>query len=813
MRILLGLGIAAAALTFPGAAQARLDLDRAQVARLDNGLTVILLEDHSLPVVSTQVIYRSGSRDETGGKTGLAHFMEHLSFRATRNFPAAAATRAIYDGGGEWHGYTWIDETAYFATMPREGLDLLLRIEADRMANVTIDPDAIAAEKGAVLTEMHGYENDPSSVLFDAIVAAALQVHPYRNNTIGYESDVRALTVADAKSYYAAHYRPANAVLAIVGDIDRAAALAQVRRYFGPIAPGAPAARTAAVEPPQRGERRVRLTGPVDRRYFKLAQPAPAASSPDLPAFLVLQQLVSGGSGVNFRQNDWGTPAVPGSALDGVTPDLTSWFIATADPYLFLISGSIDKTASEGALESAIGARLARLRSAPPTPEVLARARKAVADQLAADVETTEDAAHQLAYFEGIGALGPLLSLRERVEGVTATDVLRVAGAYLAPSRRTVGWYVPGDEPVFAGLGVGRPQTLPPREGAADKGSAMPGPLTVRLNSGMPAIVQRSDLSPMASVGLVVSGGAGEGPLVGRRMLRRSGMASELPAMVASLAQEARALQPEVQVEPSDDPEARLQQMIADKIGHGGSGKPQPVLAVVAGDVDPRAVVELLDAAWGGSVPAVPAPGTPRVAPSGPGIGLERATIARPLSQAAIGYLAQVPPPGTREGLATAMLLYILTHDYEGRLGHAAIGERGLVYYIGSDYRTDGRSGWISLSAGVDPEKQDAMQTMMRSQISALIDTLPSKAEVDAARGHLLGRDLSAAQSNDEWVDRLAWQYLAYGAPRDHATLAAELATIGARDVVAAARAVANGTLLRVDVTPMRGQSMKEVTP
>jgi predicted Zn-dependent peptidase len=215
---------AAWALASAQPAVAELDLRRAEVSRLPNGLTVILLEDHSLPMVSAQMLYKSGSRDETAGKTGLAHFLEHLAFRASRRFPNGGATEAIYDSGGEWHGYTWLDQTTYYSSMPTGALDLLLRIEADRMTNVTIDPASIQAEIAAVITEMHGYENDPASVLLDAVTAAAFVSHPYRNNTIGLEGDVASLTLEDAKAFYDRHYSPANAVLAIAGDFEPAGA-------------------------------------------------------------------------------------------------------------------------------------------------------------------------------------------------------------------------------------------------------------------------------------------------------------------------------------------------------------------------------------------------------------------------------------------------------------------------------------------------------------------------------------------------------------------------------------------------------------
>src|SRR3954453_13510188 len=182
--------VAAAALAGAAPALAELDLRRVEVSHLPNGLTVIMLEDHSFPLVSVQMLYKSGSAAEITGKTGLAHFLEHLAFRGSENFPEARATELIYDAGGEWHGYTAMDQTTYFATMPKDGLDLLLRIEADRMARTIIDPASIEAERGAVITELHSYENDPASVLQDAVTRTAIQAHPYGSPMAGYVCDV-----------------------------------------------------------------------------------------------------------------------------------------------------------------------------------------------------------------------------------------------------------------------------------------------------------------------------------------------------------------------------------------------------------------------------------------------------------------------------------------------------------------------------------------------------------------------------------------------------------------------------------------------
>ena len=322
--------IAAAAAAFAQPAHAELDLNRAQVTHLPNGLTVILLEDHSFPLVSVQMLYKSGSAAETSGKTGLAHFLEHLAFRGSQNFPNARATELIYDSGGEWHGYTAMDQTTYFATMPKDGLDLLLKIEADRMARTIIDPASIEAEKGAVITELHGYENDPASVLLEAVTRTAIQAHPYGAPMAGYVSDVAGLTAADASAYYASHYAPGNAVLAIVGDFAASDAKALVTKTFADVPARSVAAPNPGVEPAQIGERRMRLLGAVERQYFQLALPSPAASNPDFPVFLVLQEILSGGSGLNLRQSDWaGTEAAKGSLLFGTT--LRHRHLAAAD--------------------------------------------------------------------------------------------------------------------------------------------------------------------------------------------------------------------------------------------------------------------------------------------------------------------------------------------------------------------------------------------------------------------------------------------------------------------------------------------------
>jgi zinc protease len=779
---------------------AKLDLSKADISRLPNGLTVMVLEDRTFPVVSVQAVYMSGARDEVTGKTGLAHFLEHLAFRASKNFPNSAATEAIYDAGGEWHGYTWIDQTTYFATMPKDGLDLLLRIEADRMSRVTIDPATIAAEKGAVITEMHGYENDPASILLDAVTATAFQVHPYRNNTIGFESDVEALTLEDAQTFYDRHYVPANAILAVVGDINASAAKALVARHFQGLTNRQAPQRRATAEPVQRGERQTLLSGAISRQYFVFAYPAPAASNADVPAFLLMQQLLSGGSGFNFRQNDWGTPTNSGSLLHGLTGDMSTWFTPSADRYIFTIHGSLAQNEDRTATTAELARRLEHLRRHPPSSEQLAAAKQAVLRQIEADVETTEDAAHQLAFMSGIGAYEMLINLPQRVLSVSADDVRRVAHAYLDPSLRTVGWYLPGNGANRDDLG--RSTAAPPPLQNADPGtdgSAAPPPTLHSLSSGLPVIFQPNPLASELTVKLLttapIQGEGSPSDLAGLGIVGRSGSPADIANLIANIRSAADL--PVAAVEADGrEPDTMLEGMMASAMRLERPTTAEPLLLVITGSVEPDRATAALERTFGSVAPG----NMPSFAPflAQKRLGETASRTEEPFAQGAIGYVVPAPRPSSREGLAWRMLLYILTHDYSGRLGRSAIADKGLTYFIDSCYRTNGRSSWISIKSGVDRDKADAFVEEFRRQLAFLASHPPTEAEIDAARRHIIGRGISAAQSNDELADRLVRQFVESGGIRSQAELEAALRNVTRGDIFEAIGDFGRGTILRV---------------
>lgn len=802
------IALAALATLSAGSAVAEIDLRNAHVTELDNGMTVILLEDRNFPVVSVQMLYTVGARNESYGETGIAHFLEHMAFRDAENFPDTDVVSSIYARGGEWHGYTWTDETTYFATVPKEHLDLLLRIEADRLARLDISKDDMEAERGAVLAEMHSYENYPTSMLLDAVMFTSFIAHPYRNNTIGWESDIQNLRHEDVVAFYERHYLPSNAVLAVVGDFESRAVLQRIRDLFGELPGGIPTPLPHTIEPEQDGERRVRLYGPVEDKRFMIAWRAPSSNDPDYPAFLVLQEVLGSGSGVNFAQNDWGAAVGEGSLLYGAGTDLTTWYPPSAQDYVFVLGGTIDADTGEASLEREIAARLETVRREPRDRATIDAAIEAVHDQLVYDVQTTEDAAHQLAFFAGLGALDTLLELPARVAGVTAADVQRAAREYLRPEYRTIGWYLPerfAPEAESTPVPPSPAREVEAREPAPLDDEPVPAPVVRTLSGGLPAIVQRSDLSPTVQVQLILRGAELAAPdlEIGDPVAGHSSLAWRIrPDELRATLAKAREALAGVKVErsgdeaPSSDPEARL----AQAFGEIMSGKDwdeaaaAPVLVVVSGDVDDAEAFALLEEYFGDlDAPQQKDPRVARFEPENREIG-----IGHPIAQAQLGYVVPAPPPGDPRADAWRLLLYVLSHGYEGRLGKEAISNRGLAYYVGSRYRSDGSDGWVTLAVGVDPHKLAPLEALMRAELERLRSEPPTAAEVEEAKQHLVGREVSAAQSNAELADALAAEWIWYGKLQSAEALEARLERVGRQDVLDAIDGFIDGTIVVV---------------
>src|SRR5712692_3097195 len=232
--------------------------ERAQVthpalrsATLDNGLKVLVREEHTAPLASVWCWYKVGSKDEPPGLTGVSHWVEHMNFKGTTNIPRDQVKGIIEQFGGAWNGYTWIDQTTYLETATCDALDRMLFIEAERMARCLYHPADRELERTVIISELQGGENDPDQLLDQEVTATAFKAHPYGHPTIGWLPDLQTMTRDDLYGYYRRYYLPNNATLVVVGDVDTDDTLRRVEHYLGVVPSGPEPPRLRAAEPQQ----------------------------------------------------------------------------------------------------------------------------------------------------------------------------------------------------------------------------------------------------------------------------------------------------------------------------------------------------------------------------------------------------------------------------------------------------------------------------------------------------------------------------------------------------------------------------------
>ncbi len=420
-----------------------------QTLVLDNGLKVLVLEEHTAPLASVWCWYRVGSRDEAPGLTGVSHWVEHMNFKGTENIPRDQVKGIIEQFGGSWNGYTWIDQTTYLETATRDALDRMLFIEAERMGRCLYDPDDCESERTVIISELEGGENDPDNFLDQEVTATAFKVHPYRHPTIGWLADLRSMTREDLLGHYRRFYAPNNATLVIVGDVDGDDARRLATRHFGGFAPAAVPAIRRTPEPPQTGERRVIVRQEGTTAYLRAAFHAPATRDPAWVPALVLDAVLTGAKGVNL----WSSFRVPPpqrrarlyQALveRGLASAVHGSMLPTADPFLYTLSVTATSGTPLAAVEEALVASVEAVRRGGVTPAELQRAQAQLHARLIFDADSITNIAHQIGFFETIGAAHVFNGLSSRIAAVTLDDVAAVAASMLTDTNRTTGWFVP----------------------------------------------------------------------------------------------------------------------------------------------------------------------------------------------------------------------------------------------------------------------------------------------------------------------------------------------------------------------------------
>lgn len=417
--------------------------------QLDNGLTVLVQEVHTAPLVSVWCWYGVGSRDEGIGLTGASHWVEHMNFKGTTNIPREEMKGIVERFGGMWNGYTWIDQTTYLETAGRGALDQMLFIEAERMSNSLFDPEECESERTVVISELQGGDNDPEQVLDTELTATAFHAHTYRHPTIGWLHDLQAMTREDIYTHYRRFYVPNNATLVVVGDVESDEVLRRAERHFGRIPAGAVPPRLKVAEPPQLGERRVALEREGTTAYLKFGYRAPAATEPDFFPMLVLDAILTGAKGLNLWSSFRVAPPQRKSRLytalfeRGLASQVNGALLATADPYLYTLSFTAMEGVRLPVLEEAVFAALAPVAAGAIEDGEVVRAKRQLRARLVFEDDSVTNVAHQLGYFQTVVGAGFYPRLQACIDAVTGDQVREVAARRLRRSCLTVGSFQP----------------------------------------------------------------------------------------------------------------------------------------------------------------------------------------------------------------------------------------------------------------------------------------------------------------------------------------------------------------------------------
>src|SRR5580765_5055717 len=426
-------GGAITAATQPSSAASRPPKLQYQITTLPNGLTVVLSEDHSTPIVHLQLVYHVGSKNEKPGRTGFAHLFEHLMFKGSKNVQPEAHTSMLASVGGQSNAYTTDDETVFWETVPSQYLPLVLWLEADRMASLRIDKDTFTNERDVVKEERRmRVDNQPYGRLNEIIYDQAFTVHPYKHATIGSMEDLEAASVEDVRDFYKTFYVPANATLVIVGDFETAQALTLVNNYLGRVPKSDRAVpRDIPQEPPQTKEKRVTLQEPWPLPAVVVAYHITKDGNPDSYPLHIAAKLLSDGQTSRIYQKLVYEKQLAVAAFGSAN--------LIEDPNLFYAVAIVQPGKSPQEVTDVLIGELDRLRNEPISEHELQRTKNQFARDYILGRESNQQKAQTLAHALVIhNDIKTADGEFDIFQNITTADVQRVARTYFTPENRMV---------------------------------------------------------------------------------------------------------------------------------------------------------------------------------------------------------------------------------------------------------------------------------------------------------------------------------------------------------------------------------------
>lgn len=405
--------------------------------RLANGLRVIVKEDPRAPTAVHMVWYRAGSMDEKDGTSGVAHALEHLMFKGTRNLKSGEFSKRVAEAGGRDNAFTSRDYTAYFQIVPKGALPEMMKLEADRMANLTLDAKEFAAEIKVVMEERRLRTDDnPQALVYEALNSTMFQAHPYRRPIIGWMDDLEHMTWQDARDWYRAWYAPNNAYVVVAGDVDHREVFRLAQKYYGPHKAKPLPERKPQNEPQQAGIRRVSVKAPAKLPYIAMSWKAPrlrdVQKDRDPYALEVLAAVLDGHDASRFAKNLVRGSKVAQSAGAGYDGTLRGEASFTLDG-----QPAEGKTVAE--LEAALRAEIKRIQDEGVSAEELARVKT---QSIAAQIYKRDSLMAQAMEIGGLEAAGvswrDIDVLLEKLKSVSSEEVQAVAKKYFSDDTLSI---------------------------------------------------------------------------------------------------------------------------------------------------------------------------------------------------------------------------------------------------------------------------------------------------------------------------------------------------------------------------------------
>ena len=406
------------------------------VRQLDNGLKVLLYEDHDIPNIAYYTFFRVGSRNERPGLTGVSHFIEHMMFNGSAAFGPGEFDRIMEFNGGANNAYTSEDLTAYTDWFPGNALEKMVQMEADRMRGLQFDPKVLESERGVIASERRLGDNDNDSLLEETVRATAIMAHPYHWGVIGWMSDILSWKRDEIAAYFRTYYAPNNAVIIVSGDFASERMMELIRKYYAGIPRGTPPPAVSTIEPPQIGPRRVQLRKAAQIPSFLAVYHVPAVTDPDFPALSLLETILLRGESSRLYRRLVSEAQLAINVSGGVGQ--------TIDPFLFYIQAKPRPGTDLDLLEKTMEEELNKVITGGVTPLEMEKAINAARTHFYSPLQTIAGKADMLGEAELVyGGFENLFTLMDRFAAVTPAQVQEACRRYLNPDNKTVGTLVP----------------------------------------------------------------------------------------------------------------------------------------------------------------------------------------------------------------------------------------------------------------------------------------------------------------------------------------------------------------------------------